>query len=157
MNESMDGSVLYHTTTIDRLESILKNGLRLNSIENYSTGSLEYMKDLYGMVPIFVSLDPDRYGHDGRESITLKIDGRGLTLVADIPSLIDKGAYLDEEMQGVWFKVGKNIIDPLNDPETIYFSELLDPDNQYCERAIEATRTAAVLEDVPAGLISVLE
>lgn len=156
MNESVDGSVLYHTTSIDRLESILKQGLRINSDKGYSTGSLEYMKEVYGAIPVFVSLDHGAYGMDDKNTVTLIIDGRGLELVSDIPSLVDKGAYIDEEMQGIWFKRGRNIIDPINDPELIHFSDLLDPDSPYCERAIEVTRTAAVLEDIPADLITIM-
>lgn len=156
IKESLDRNVLYHTTSTERLESILKHGLMINSKSNYSMASLHHMEEIYGMIPIFVSLSPYMYGINNEDTVTLKIDGKSLTLVSDIPSLIDKGAYLDEEMQGIWFKRGRNIIDPIADPEIIYFDDLLDPYNEYCKRSIEITKTAAVLNDISPERITII-
>lgn len=141
----------YHTTSKDRLDSILKDGLKINSKENFSVGSLSWMKTAYKMIPIFVSFEPMKYKDDN--SIFLEIDISGIDLVADIPSLVENGAYVEENY--IWFEMGQNIIDPVNDPEQIFFRELIDPYNRYCKKAIKVTKTAAIMEDIPPSKIKV--
>jgi|LakMenEpi03Aug12_release.lakeMendotaPanAssembly.Ray.scaffolds.fasta_scaffold148605_2 hypothetical protein len=142
----------YHTTSRDRLDSILKDGLKINSKENFSVGSLTWMKTAYKMIPIFVSFEHMKYKDDN--SVFLEVDISGIDLVADIPSLVDLGAYVEDDY--IWFESGENIIDPIDDPEQIFFDELTDPYNEYCEKAIEITETAAVMEDIPPSKIKVV-
>jgi hypothetical protein len=145
LNEIGNPNKVYHTTSRDRLDSILKQGLKINSKENFSVGSLSWMKDAYKMIPIFVSIEPMKYKDDN--SVFLEIDTTGIDLVADIPSLVDNGAYVEDNY--VWFEMGKNVIDPIDEPEQIFFDELTDPYNEYCKKAIEVTKTAAVMENIP--------
>lgn len=152
LNESLNDKIVYHTTSISRVESIMKNGLIVNSNPNYSTGSLAYMSEIYGMVPIFVSTIKAPYADD-EGVVILEINASGLELVADVPSLVDHGAHIDPD--GIWFS-GRNIIDPISDPDLITFDELFDPYSEYCERAIEITGTAAILENISPERITIL-
>lgn len=152
LKESVNNGVVYHTTDSSRIASIMRHGLKVDSMPNYSRSSLEYMESVYGMVPIFVSFTEEPYVVSD-ESVMLEIDAFGLQMVADIPSLADRGAYIEQD--GIWFK-GKNIIDPVNDPDIITYEELLDPFDPYCKRAIEITGTAAILEDISPERIRVI-
>lgn len=155
INETIKDRFAYHITSIERIDSILENGLLVNREKNFSEMSLTYMMDVYGMIPVFVSLDYSSYGKSDPKSLRLKIDIEGIPLVADIPSLVDIGAYIEED--GIWFKrKNRNVIDPINDPDLIHFDELLDPTNRYCIKAINATGTAAIMQNIEPSRIQVL-
>lgn len=149
-------NIWYHTTTRENLQSILKNGLKINSAANYSIGSLDYMKHVYGgKVPIFVAKSPEPYDND-LDGIVLEIDITGLELVSDIPTLLSHyGAYLDEN--GIWFK-DDHPKAPLwtKGEDLIFFRDLLNPNSVYCSDSIATTGTAAIMQDIPPQRIKVI-
>jgi hypothetical protein len=146
----------YHSTDPKNLESILKNGLKINSPANYSKAFLEYMKNVYGMIPIFIAKSPEPYDGD-LKAVVLAIDVSGLDLVSDIPTLISHyGAYIEED--GIWFKEG-DLKAPswANEEDEILFDDLLDHSSDYCKSSIETTGTAAVISNVPPESIRILQ
>ncbi len=70
--------------------------------------------------------------------IVFEVDVKELVLIADLPSLVDDGAYYDIDDNSMWFKGG---------PEW-YFDDLLDSDTKECQAAIRATKTAACLTNI---------
>lgn len=155
LKENINTNIWYHTTTRENLQSILKNGLKINSAANYSIGSLDYMKDVYGMVPIFVAKSPEPYDND-LDGIVLAVNISGLKLVSDIPTLLSHyGAYLDEN--GIWFEEG----DPkapswTQGEDLIFFDDLLNPDSVYCSDSIATTGTAAIMQDISPDRIKII-
>ena len=90
------GNTWYHTTTKQNAQSILKQGLKVNSAPHYSQASLQYMKDVYGVVPIFLAKSSRPYDNDSNV-VVLAVDVTGLELVADIPTIASNfGAYIDQ-------------------------------------------------------------
>jgi serine/threonine protein kinase len=139
-------STWYHTTSRKNLPSILREGLKINKPANYSQASSTYMKDVYGMVPVFLSKKSTPYDGDD-DAVVLAVDVSGLSLAADIPSLADKGAYVEEDH--IWFEEAPDGLD-----EEITFDDLIN--GPEAEAAINLTGTAAVLQDVEPSRISVL-
>jgi len=146
---------MYHSTTVEAAETILREGLKINQQDGFSIGSLVYMREAYEVIPIFLSTQPGTYAEPG--SVTLKVDVSGLDLVADIPSLVDYGAYLTDE-DSLYFsdsdlKGGYSVF-PENEVD---FSELTYPGTSESLRAIGLTKTAAYLNNIEPGRISVEE
>ena len=154
LNEVINPQKVYHTTTKSRLDSILKDGLKVNSEKGFSMGSLGWMKTAYKMVPIFVSLKPGKYKEE-TDGVILEIDASGLELVADIPGLSDIGAYIEDNY--IWFEEGGEPFEMNEEDEgQIYFRDLINPNNQYCQKSIETTETAAIMENIPPTKIKVV-
>lgn len=85
---------LYHTTNI-RPEIILKEGLIGRKSIGFSTASDWVFK--FGWLPdnvIFLSSDPDMYAEEGMYTYAVNVSGLGL--LPDYPSLVDKGAMIEE-------------------------------------------------------------
>lgn len=153
--ESKDPSFWYHTTSKKNLEAIARDGLKVNSLPNYSMSSLEYMGDIYGMVPIFLAKSSKPYDGDDEDSVVLKVDIQGLRLLPDVPTLASHfGAYIEEDH--IWFES-----DDRRAPrwgrreEFISFEDLLEGD--FRESAIRTTGTCAVTQDIPPDRIKLVK
>lgn len=153
--DNLGDEIWYHSTDPKNLKSILKDGLKINSSANYSKASLEYMKNVYGVIPIFIAKSPEPYDGD-LEAVVLAVDISGLDLVSDIPTLISHyGAYIEES--SIWFEEGDLRAPSWADEEDeILFDDLLDPSSDYCKSSIETTGTAAVMSNIPPERIRVL-
>ena len=158
--EGGKSSIWYHTTYPENVESILANGLKINStVKGKSRASLEWMPEAYGgIVPIFLSKDSGRYTH----GVILSVDVSGLPLVADIPGLVDFGGeltdhsiYFDEEStpEEFWELVDPDTDESINGEAEF---ELLREPNAISAAAIEVTGTCAVMEDISPERIKVV-
>lgn len=151
------GSFWYHTTSPDRVASIMAHGLKANMPHNKSAGSLEWMHAAYGgIVPVFLSKQPGYY----RNGTILKISVNGLALVADIPGLIDHGAQLMENGRGLWFDEEDtpeqfwSVINPRSGE--VSFKKLRTPGSSAAMAAIDVTGTCAVLTPISPDRIEVI-
>jgi len=156
---------LYHTTSPDRVEKILKEGLRVNSDYNKTRAAERYMRKAYdGIVPIFLSLKRGRYIN----GIILEVDASGFDLVADIPGLLDHDGYLMNDSSGIYWEE-MNFGDLNQDPEKqdliyelggddgeVTFDVLNDPNSKETQLAIQITETCAVKQDIPPDRIKVV-
>jgi hypothetical protein len=143
-------NIWYHTTKKENVDNILKNGLLINQRPNFSKASLTWVKDAYdGVIPIYLSKDPGKY----IDGIILKIDTSGLKLLPDLPSLIDKGAGLNEE--SIWFAEHNTpyFLYNYEDSEATFEDYLSD--SVLINGSIELTGTAAVTRNIPAENISI--
>jgi hypothetical protein len=147
----LEDGIWYHTTSKYNAENILKEGLKINQKPTYSQASLSYMKDAYGVVPIFLAKSPEPYDDDS-DGVVLAVDVAGLKLAADIPTLASHfGAYLDED--GVYFEEGEDRVpSEFAEEEHISFDDLVD--GWATPIAIESTGTAAVLKNIPSDRVS---
>jgi hypothetical protein len=91
-------SIWYHHTKPERINSILKFGLKPNSQNNKvedGLGAEETIRELYKYgTPIFVTKDLNMFKNPG--DVTLKLELKESELLPDFPSLIDSGAYVEE-------------------------------------------------------------
>lgn len=148
----------YHTTSEKNLERIKKEGLKINpGIVGKSYESLNWMKDVYGMIPVFLSKNPGHY----KRGVVLKINTKGLPLVADVPSLTDWGAQLVEDGDRLFFDeedTPEELWDYV-DPSTgeILYSDLVNPNNPATKAVIELTDTVAVMENIEPWRIEVTD
>ena len=147
--------VWYHSTKLENLDSILRLGLLTNQVANHSIGSLVYMKDIYGVIPIYVSMDPYKYNMNKREVILEIHDIKIEELYADIPTIISSyDGLLGEDI--LYFEDGKapSKIKYIEDPDDYRFSEGeisfddLIKDRKIINDLIETTRTAALIKTI---------
>lgn len=155
-------NVAYHVTNNKNAEIILKEGLNINKPPLKSMASLDYIKEIYGITPIFLSFDLDKLKSDyfDKEDIILIVDVSNLELVADVPTLTDYGAMYDERGESIYWEDYSLVPDPLQgyvDEEDceLYYSDLLDPYSSVCRKVIEFTKCFAVMANIEKERIKV--
>ena len=151
----MKKKFMYHSTNKKNKDNIIKNGLKINYSGGFTkSGSWSYK--VYGGIPVFLSTEKNIF-YD-KDSITFKVDVSGLSLLADLPSLIDLGGYLDEDLT-IWWESG-NVPEELeylmDNNEGISAYNIIE-DKYLNNAAIKATKTAAVMESIPAERIYITE
>lgn len=139
--------IVYHSTHITRLDDIMKNGLQINQPCIHTT--VDFVPQvimIYGMIPLFFALSK-AWLHkssykliDGNVIIEVDIDDDWM--VSDIPSLMDRGAYIEEG--GIWFK-DDSILN--NNGEEIPYKSLLE-DRELIEKSMKLTKTCAVMRNI---------
>lgn len=142
----------YHVTKKQNVPSIMKNGLRGGNTSGFTLGG-EWADAIYGKRPVYIALDKGLY--KDIETTELKIDLRGFRLVPDLPSLIDLGAMVSNNNSIYWKHdedIPKLLMDYAEDGE-IFYDDLLKNEN-VIRAAILSTRTAAILDSIPANKIS---
>lgn len=146
--------LVYHITNQELFDTISTQGLLPNSSLRNTTITPEwdwtqepFRKFLYkNNWPIFVFLKSDdprieTYRHE--DSILLEIEINESQLLPDIGTLIDTGAYLEED--GIWWKKGKAPHPSLDVEDIIDWWWLKDEASLF----IEITQTAAVIHPIP--------
>lgn len=150
--------LMYHVTSEENVETILREGLKINQ-PYYLTEGAEWTTAYYGVNPIFLSVEPwitdaktIAWGIEEKEPLALailKVDVAGLDLVADLASLVDRRAYFDEGY--FWWKYDHEIPPSLkeyHDSEWGIDIDFLIEPSPIADAAIGATGTAACLEDI---------
>lgn len=147
----MSKDIMYHSTSIKNRDKIIQYGL-LTDMKGGFTEAGSWAQKIYKKNPIFLSKDKNRF--KTKESIVFAVDVKNIKLFPDIPSLIDFGAYIDENIDGdiiIYWKDGEvpsefyNIFG--NDCE--FLADELLTDENIINAAINLTRTVAVLRDIP--------
>jgi hypothetical protein len=148
---------MYHRTHPDRVEAILRDGLKLNS-EVHLTQAGSWSHRYYGCNPIYLSQQPDEYKVDG--SALLKVDVAGLPLVADLPGIVSAGFLVEEDGMYEYdedddeFDDDGELLNGDREQESFGYEELVDPDSWEVEEAMKLTRTCAVLQDIEPSRIT---
>ena len=149
---------MYHNTDKSNDFLIEQNGLKINTEDwGKTTNAQEYIVRIYGMKPIFLSLNPELF--KGSNDITLKINSNGLDIVADIPSVSDLGAYYGDNDEGMWFSennIPPQLINLVDENGMIYYNDMLNTNSPVAKACIEATQTAACLESIPTTRITLI-
>ena len=144
----MKETVMYHSTSPENAETISSQGLKVGMKSAHTTAG-EWADRFYGTRPVYMSVEKGKY-----EGQPMAVNISGLDLVADLPGLVDTGAYQGEE--GMYWEEGEQppIMDDYVDEDfMIYYEDLLTPDHPVAEAAIKLTGTAATLEDISAEKI----
>ena len=156
----------YHLTRHDRLEAIMRDGLRTNSARLLTEfPSPDEVRALYGCIPVFVSAQPwlerERYDlladfGDPADFVLLSVDVDGLPLAADIMCLSGKGAYLESDH--LWFEEDDHPLSGWVDPvsETISYHRLIT-DQDLITAANRWTGTMAVLSSIGPDRIRIVD
>tara|TARA_Y100000310_G_scaffold99950_1_gene97821 strand:+ start:2568 stop:3092 length:525 start_codon:yes stop_codon:yes gene_type:complete len=150
LREYIRESLMYHSTAPDNVSAIQLAGLQIGR-ESAHTAAGSWADDHYNTRPIYVSVERGKYTGQ-----PLEVDTSGLTLVADLPTLVDSGANVEEEV--LWWDEGAEppaLVPFLEMGEIQIFDLLNDPD--VIQAAINTTGTAAVLEDIPPDRIRISE
>ena len=149
---------MYHVTSEDRVDSIMKSGLVVNSNKGKSLGTLEYLQQVYGIIPVFLSLytkDDNQKGHYS-DGVLLKINVSGLKLVADVGMLVEEGAYVEEDY--IWFEEENTpyqLESYVGDNGEIYFEDL-NTNKGLIKACIDVTKTAACKQSIAPDRIQVI-
>lgn len=151
LNRSIDYG--YHYTSKENYEKIQKEGLKINQRENltntFGNESDNWVRNAYGMTPIFFSLEPlERFGSGSSyDWVLLKVDVKGLDIAADLGLLIDHGAYIEEN--GFWFKRKPEWLGS----DDYSYEDLQGSDTFDLNTVIKKTGTFVVLQDIEANRI----
>ena len=156
IKENIENNIWYHTTSPQVAEQIIKTGLKINSSFNKSQSSQDYVKNIYGMNPIYVSEEQGLY----KNGVVLSVDVSGYGLVVDIPTLIsDYGAKLGKDYKYIEFEEDYTpfeMFDFIDGRGRLYFKDLLNPNSPIAKATIELTKTAAILQDIPPDRIKIV-
>jgi hypothetical protein len=138
-------SIWYHHTKPERINSILKFGLKPNSQNNKvedGLGAEETIRELYKYgTPIFVTKDLNMFKNPG--DVTLKLELKESELLPDFPSLIDSGAYVEEYGNSYilyWETSPDGKIDPYKEFD-------IEDEGSYSE-LIAVTNTASTFQEI---------
>lgn len=145
--------MVYHYTKKNKLESVLRNGLMINQRPVYTSDFfVDNLLTAYGMAPIFCFTNKNNkaYNLDG-DSVLLGFDEKKFTIGADIGTLVDFGAYLEDS--GFWFK-GDEFQDFYNENGELSY-ELLTDNSSFIKEAVKKTGTLVILENIPPNMIHV--
>lgn len=155
----MSGLALVHATKAERVEAILREGLRTGMAPELTLDA-PWTLDWYEANPIFVAFADSPFmehlaaAHAERRAL-VEVDAHGLDLVADLAALVDTGARVGEGYLDWPRGRAPEALRPFMDEAGgIEIEHLIDPRTDACAAAIRVTRTAALLADVPPERLS---
>jgi hypothetical protein len=157
---NMGRKTWFHLTTSDRAESIEEEGLKVNQETCLTTKTGQWANEYYEMCPIFLSLEPyikreELTRWDLEEAVVYEVDIADAPLVADLQSLVDKGANVDQDLKMLWWKEDDEpdaLKEFLVDGAIEIFRLLYDQD--VIDAANHVTKTAAIVKNIPPEQIS---
>lgn len=142
INENTNLKIGFHNTSPENYELIKKQGLKINSKSYYTNQSNSWVKRAYGLIPVFISLQEDLYEEQGTVQLTVNIEG--LKIAADLGTLIDYGAIIDEN--GFYFSKKGKAPEHLKALDEITYDELIS--GNLVNEFINLTKTLVVLENI---------
>ena len=139
--------IMYHSTSPENAEAILSQGLEVGR-ESSHTQAGAWADEHYGTRPIYLSTEKGKY-----EGVPLAVNTAGVTLVADLPTLVDYGANVEEEI--LWWNEGEEpeALEPYLENGELQIFDLLN-DTEVIQAAITTTGTAAALENISSKNVS---
>ena len=146
----------YHYTNEDNLGTIKDQGLQINSDTHLTEGGT-WADKAYGLRPIYLCLQ-ENIGYQEECDVVLQINNDP-EIVADLPGLVDMGAFFDLDVHnGYSFweddkKIPVELLSYHDDEYGIDVADLLTPGHPVANAAISVTQTAACLKNIPAEQI----
>ena len=139
--------IMYHSTSPENVEAILSQGLEAGR-ESAHTQAGAWADEHYGTRPVYLSVEKGKY-----EGVPLAVNTAGMPLLADLPTLVDHGANVEEEV--LWWNEGEapEALEPYLDNGELQIFDLLN-DSEVIQAAINTTGTAAALKNIPPENIS---
>jgi hypothetical protein len=152
LKEEGSPHIMYHTTLQPQnAESIETNGLIGGEHENIGFSmSSNWVNSVYGVRPVYLSINPNDGGSRRYEGIVFEVDVSGIDLLPDLPTLVDYGAYV-EEGEGLYWEDGTAPRELRNflDDGMLWFDDILMLGSPAAQAIINFTKTAVSLESIP--------
>jgi hypothetical protein len=145
LNETNNSFVKYgfHYTSRENYNKIKNEGLKINQPMHLTNRDNSWVVRAYNMIPVFLSIVPlPQYEHEIKDWVLLKVDVSGLNVAADLGTLIEFGAYIEET--GFWFERRPFWLKG----DEFEYDELEGSDKFNLPRVIKQTKTFVVLEDI---------
>jgi len=151
--KEQDSNTWYHITEASRAHFIEEGGLKIGQESCLTNESGKWANQYYGGCPVYLSQSPyiteeEAWEWGIKEVALFEVNVSGLNLMADLQGLVDAYGQLDDD--SIWWEDDdepKALEGLLDDGET-EISNFLDYD-AYISAAIEITKTATVMQDIP--------
>tara|TARA_R110000772_G_scaffold92928_4_gene190032 strand:- start:201 stop:713 length:513 start_codon:yes stop_codon:yes gene_type:complete len=147
-----DSNVWYHITEASRARSIEESGLKIGQESCLTNESGKWAHQYYGGCPVYLSQSPyiteeEAWEWGIKEIALFEVNTSDLNLMADLQGLVDAYGQLDDD--SIWWEDDEPIAleGLLEDGETEILNFL--DDDSYISAAIEITKTATVMQDIP--------
>ena len=150
---------MYHSTTPNAIDIILRDGLKTGMLgiskraetDGGYTMAGNWADEHYGTRPVYLAVKQGLYGQAARQlGLELEVEVDPQTLVADLPSLVDTGAFIQGD--GVYWEyddVPSMMKAAVDGDGFVSFDDLLVPGSRAAKAAIFTTGTAASPVDIP--------
>lgn len=150
---------VYHVTTkANWLLYIQHEGLKINQEPNFTFSASTYIKDLYGNIPIFVSLtnplQKKGYYTNKHKEVVLTFQVEKKELLGDLPSLVDHGLYLNTQDDEGWFEKTPKLLRSFVDENEMFSLNELIFDPLLRLNVVKLTKTAAILQNIEPAKIT---
>lgn len=152
-----------HYTDSRNVASILEAGLAVGCEPVAASVGVEWVLAFYDENPVYLTTDTSPFiasytETEWAEKPYFEVDVRGLSLVADLPCLVDIGArYAD----GMMYVGGNSALQELLEFADVdgwtEIEHLLDPQTDVARAAIRLTATAACIESIAADRLTLME
>ena len=148
-----NSNVWYHITEASRARFIEEGGLKIGQESCLTLESGKWAHEHYGGCPVYLSQSPyiteeEAWEWGIKEIALFEVNASGLNLMADLQGLVDAYGQLQDD--SIWWEEDDEPIaleGLLEDGETEILN-FLDNDS-YISAAIEITKTATVMQDIP--------
>lgn len=155
---------IIHYTSADRMESIIKNGLKTGSDHNLTeplgvNNNIMY-SNRFGKHGLYFAIE-DNIGDNvfaAESDYGVEVNLLPDDLVADVQMLVDYGAVFDEDFEYFWFDTnGKKVLNFIEKYDIlggeISVDEALDGDSFVCDLLKELTGTGVYMNDLSSKAI----
>jgi hypothetical protein len=129
---------MIHLTAPEKVDAILVEGLRVN-MDLDLTADVPWALHWYGLNPVFVAEPESEFiqvtlEYSDKEYATIEVETDGLSLVADLVSLIDKGGRLQPAYNRICWARGREpeeLRGVLDRNNALKIPDLLKPDSRF--------------------------
>lgn len=152
-----------HYTDSRNIASILEAGLAVGCDPVAASVGVEWVLAFYDENPVYLTTVTSPFvaaytETEWAENPYFEVDVRGLSLVADLPCLVDIGArYADGMMYVGGNSALKELLEFADADGWIEIEHLLDPQTDVARIAIRLTGTAACIDSIPADRLTLVE
>lgn len=152
---------LYHFTDKKNIDKILSDGLIINSSANLTKAG-DWAHKIYGVNPIFLAFSINNRFNLNEYSI-LEVEVNINDLVADLPSLIDCGAYVGDidnsnDCEIYWIDdIPKELNSHCTEDSCEFMASDFLQDKELIKAAMKVTDTAASLRSINSNKIKLIK
>lgn len=148
--------IVYHVTTkINWLLGIKQDGLKIDQEPNFTFAAQTYIKNFYGLIPIFVSLNnplkanKNSYFQNKNKDVVLSFEFPFEKLFSDFPTLVSHHDLYFGDDDTAWFEKVPKQLKPYDNDEFGFLIQDLIFDPVIRAKVIQLTKTATIMENIP--------
>jgi hypothetical protein len=154
LNEEAVTAMWYHITDASRARSIEDDGLKVGQESCLTNESGKWALQYYDGCPVYLSQSPyiteeEAWEWGIKEIALFEVNVSGLKLMADLQGLTDASGQITDEGT-IWWEDDDEptVLEGLLEDGETEILNFLDNDS-YISAAIEITKTATVMQDIP--------